>query len=554
MRAAAKKAVIYVRISTKKQEKKGSGLLSQEVVCRDFADHNNYDVLEVYSDKETGSKKDRDGIIAMLRFLKKACKKEPYTVIIDDLNRMARDVRVHFDLRDEILATGALLDCPKWKFGESAHDRYVETVVAAGSQYMRDQNTEQSHARKKGRALDGYYPFNRVYGYSMNLIEGRGHMLIRDEPLASIIQEALEGYASGRFQLKAEVKRFLEEHPAFPKNRYGVVTNETVNRILNRVLYAGMIEVPQYGVTLRNAQHEGLITYETFLKIQDRMREGARTPARADIEGEFPLRGQVVCSSCGGKLTGGYARSKTGKRHGYYNCYNRKCAEFRKSIRQFDLESEFEELLTRMTPAPATYKALKKMLEILWERIGQQSKERLNEIRAQIHSIDKRVDGLINRVAEEANEKVADVCLKKVGDLESQKVVLEEKMERTGEKKEPFSKLYELACDFIENPLKLWHSEHLEHKQTVLKLVFSAPPQYTRNKGYTNPNLSLPFKALSGLKGGVGQCGGDEGIRTLDTLLGHTPLAGERLQPLGHVSVAVSACKSWQRQDVMMRR
>jgi len=110
MRAAAKKAVIYVRISTKKQEKKGSGLLSQEVVCRDFADHNNYDVLEVYSDKETGSKKDRDGIIAMLRFLKKACKKEPYTVIIDDLNRMARDVRVHFDLRDEILATGALLD------------------------------------------------------------------------------------------------------------------------------------------------------------------------------------------------------------------------------------------------------------------------------------------------------------------------------------------------------------------------------------------------------------------------------------------------------------
>jgi len=221
-----KKAVIYVRISTTKQEKKGSGLLSQEVVCR-----KNYEVVDVYSDTETGGKRDRDGIVAMLRFLKKACKHEPHTVIIDDLNRMARDVRVHFDLRDEITATGALLDCPKWRFGETAHDKYVETVVAAGSQYMRDQNTEQSHARKKGRALDGYYPFNRVYGYSMKLIKGRGHMLVRDEPLASIIQEALEGYASGRFQLKAEVKRFLEEHPEFPKNRYGIVTNETVNRI-----------------------------------------------------------------------------------------------------------------------------------------------------------------------------------------------------------------------------------------------------------------------------------------------------------------------------------
>ncbi len=34
--------------------------------------------------------------------------------------------------------------------------------------------------------------------------------------------------------------------------------------------------------------------------------------------------------------------------------------------------------------------------------------------------------------------------------------------------------------------------------------------------------------------------GGDEGIRTLDGLLTHTPLAGERLRPLGHVSVGAS--------------
>ncbi len=32
--------------------------------------------------------------------------------------------------------------------------------------------------------------------------------------------------------------------------------------------------------------------------------------------------------------------------------------------------------------------------------------------------------------------------------------------------------------------------------------------------------------------------GGEGGIRTLDALLTHTPLAGERLQPLGHLSSA----------------
>ena len=30
--------------------------------------------------------------------------------------------------------------------------------------------------------------------------------------------------------------------------------------------------------------------------------------------------------------------------------------------------------------------------------------------------------------------------------------------------------------------------------------------------------------------------GGERGIRTLDTGLGYTPLAGERLRPLGHLS------------------
>ena len=33
--------------------------------------------------------------------------------------------------------------------------------------------------------------------------------------------------------------------------------------------------------------------------------------------------------------------------------------------------------------------------------------------------------------------------------------------------------------------------------------------------------------------------GGEEGIRTLETLLTPTPLAGERLRPLGHLSKAV---------------
>ena len=40
--------------------------------------------------------------------------------------------------------------------------------------------------------------------------------------------------------------------------------------------------------------------------------------------------------------------------------------------------------------------------------------------------------------------------------------------------------------------------------------------------------------------------GGEGGIRTLDTLLTYTPLAGERLQPLGHFTYSynIASCKT----------
>ena len=59
---------------------------------------------------------------------------------------------------------------------------------------------------------------------------------------------------------------------------------------------------------------------------------------------------------------------------------------------------------------------------------------------------------------------------------------------------------------------------------------------YGRNH-LKNPIItwSAPIgETIGEISGGKG--GGDGGIRTHDGLLAHTPLAGEHLRPLGHVS------------------
>ncbi len=59
-----------------------------------------------------------------------------------------------------------------------------------------------------------------------------------------------------------------------------------------------------------------------------------------------------------------------------------------------------------------------------------------------------------------------------------------------------------MALEFLGNPQKIWVSEYLNDKQTVLKLAFAGKLAYARNEGFRTVNLSLPFKWLGQNSGG----------------------------------------------------
>jgi hypothetical protein len=185
----------------------------------------------------------------------------------------------------------------------------------------------------KARLERGYYVFAAPVGYRYEKVDGHGRMLVRDEPLASLVQEVLEGYASGRFQLQAEVKRFLASHPEYPRDRNGELRAQRVTDLLKRSIYAGYVEAPDWGVTLRKGHHEPLISFETFRTIQDRLAGNARTPARKNLSADFPLRGAVTCGHCGTPLTACWTKGKY-SRYPYYLCPKRGCESYGKSIRR----------------------------------------------------------------------------------------------------------------------------------------------------------------------------------------------------------------------------
>lgn len=495
------KAIIYVRVSSAAQVAKGQGAESQAARCADFARMKGYEVVKTFADKGvSGSLTERPGMKELLAFVRKHRKETP-RVLIDDISRLARGLEAHLALRTAISNAGGILESPSIEFGEDSDSQLIEHLLASVSAHARTKNAEQTRNRMEARIRSGYYPFAPPWGYKAEPREGHGKLLVRDEPLASIIQEGLEGFAAGRFTSQAELARFFEAQRDFPKTRFGTVTNETVNRILNRVIYAGMVERSEWGVSLRKGKHEGLISFEAFEAIQERLNGKAYAPARPDISEDFPLRGSVLCADCERPLTASWSKSKTGKKHPYFMCFHKPCESYRKSIRRDVIESDFETLLESLKPSESLFQIVRAMFADAWAQQRGLAAHSRTAARQALAKLDVEIEKLLDRIVGASSDSVIAAYERRIDELEREKLVLNEKCGAAAKPVRPFDEMFELALDFLSNPLKLWKSGGLEARYTTLRLLFSRHLVYARNEGFRTPQTSSIFAALEGFQG-----------------------------------------------------
>ncbi len=496
-------AVIYCRVSSHKQMTKGDGLGSQETRCREFAKHKGYKVVKVFLDDATGSMIDRPGMQSMLAYLRKN-RSDPHVVLIDDVSRLARDLVAHITLREEISGASGVLESPSIEFGEDSDSILVENLLASVSQHQRQKNGEQTKNRMRARSQNGYWVFQAPIGYKYERTAAHGKLLVRDEPNATILQEALEGYASGRFTTQSEVKRFLERQPQFPKDLNGTeVRAQRAHDILTRAIYAGYIEVPKWDISLRKGHHEGIISFETHQKIQKRLTTNANAPARRDINADFPLRGSIKCAECDNALTACWSTGEF-KKYPYYLCPTKGCKSYRKSIPRAKLEGEFETFLKQLQPSEGLFKLAKAMFIDAWDMRLTKSSLIAKELRKEIKAIDKQVDQLLDRIVDSGNTTIIAAYEKRVNKLEREKIVLEEKIAQTGKPRHTLEESFELSMQFLSSPWKIWDNNTLAWKKTVLRLAFSEQILYCRIHGLRTPILSMPFKALGSFS--TGKC------------------------------------------------
>ena len=500
MTEQSQEAVIYARVSSAAQLAKGDGLASQTTHCREYAKYQGYEVVEVFHDNMSGGAADRPAMKSLLAFLKK--RKSETVVVIDDINRFSRDVLVHWQLRALLSEAGGKLESPSMEFGDDSDSILRENLLASVSQHQRQKNGEQTKNRMRARLMNGYWVFSAPLGMKYEKVSGHGNLLVRDEPIASYIQEAIEGFASGRFETQGEVKRYLEGCPEFPKDHPdGTIRFEVVARIMRRIHYAGYLERPEWGVDLRKGHHKGLVSLETWQAAQDRIDGAKRAPVRKDVNADFPLRGFVLCNDCNNPLTANWSKSKTGKKHPYYLCFTKGCESHRKSIRRDVLEDAFTGYLRALQPSETLLALTKAMFKNIWDQRAEQAQAGMVSLKREVTKIEKQIDGLLDRIVDASMPSVVSAYEKRLARLEQDKLVAQEKLGKTAEPAHSFEQLFELACAFLASPWKLWESGQLTLQRTVLKLAFAERITYCRKTGLRTPETTLPFKVLGGFTG-----------------------------------------------------
>ena len=489
------KSLLYCRVSSIRQSSEGHGLDSQEHRCREYASQKGYIVEKVFRDSFTGGGDfmKRPAMSEMLGYMDEKPYNN-YVIIFDDLKRLARDTEYYLKLKTAIKVRKASVECPNFVFTDSPEGKYVETIMAATGELEREQNRRQVMQKMRARLEQGHYCLPSLavgYKYKKNL---SNLSVATPQPEAKIVKEALEGFASGRFQEQVDVQRFLLLNSI---NNSKPVYLEFVKRILsNSLFYAGFLEFLPWEVSMRKSDHEPIIDFSIHEIIQQRLKEKTTTFVKNLLNPDFPLRGFVLCSCCKQPMTASWSTGRNG-RFPYYRCKTNGCDERNKSIARKNIDKEFVAILDNIKPSKQVLELTKAIVSDLWKKkeLGVASRARRTE--GEIRTLQDERNKLLERISRTTEDRMVAIYETRISELMEKELVLKNSVKSVNQHRPNIETALEIVFDFLRNPLKQWETGDIHRKKLVLKLVFEQKLTYNRKSGFETAILSLPLRVFT---------------------------------------------------------
>ena len=122
---------------------------------------------------------------------------------------------------------------------------------------------------------------------------------------------------------------------------------------------------------------------------------------------------------------------------------------YRKSIRREVIEGEFEQFLLSLKPTKELFNLALAMFKDLWEYRLEYQKKHSKALQLEMNKTEKKIEQLLDRIVETESTAVASSCEKRIGKLQIEKQIMQEKVALCGRSLRGFDESFRSAMDFL---------------------------------------------------------------------------------------------------------
>ncbi|WP_135552048.1 recombinase family protein [Paenibacillus cymbidii] len=452
------RAVIYKRVSALKNGSDGTSLDMQQERLEAYAKAQGWDVTDVYEDPGISAKDTNRP--ELQRMLKDAETGKFDVILVYKLDRLSRSVS-DFHRLSNFLETHkvALVSVTQHLDTSSSTGRLLRNILVDFANFERELITERTVDSKLRRAEEGKWNGGHApYGYK--LVDKRP-VVVPEE--AEIVRKIYALYLARKSMRQVA--------------RITGISFSKVELVLMNPLYSGKIawgktrykdhkgqfrRMPQDKWIMADGEHEAIITFEDWQRVQDIKQEKKNIPDERSPKQLF--KDLCFCAQCSKKL---YFFSGGKETHFYYRCHDVNKFEGCKQtvVRQHELET----------------KVVRKMNELLengdfWRQVEAQAKKKERSDEQETEPLDaqmERLNGQIKRlVMQMADADIAHLIKPSLLRLENERKTLHE--QKTAMLKVVQKSMRSISHEVMKDIASNWSLLTFEEKSEGIRILIKA--------------------------------------------------------------------------------
>jgi DNA invertase Pin-like site-specific DNA recombinase len=462
-------AVVYCRVSSKKQAESGFGLSAQKRECLEYCAEEGLDVLEYFEEPGVSAteREKRQEYLKMLRYCYETTTVSK--IVVRSQDRFSANIfhafQTLYDLRDVGVD---VIDISYPINTSTAAGRYAQNCLIVDAFFERERGKERTKSAMAEARIKGYWVGYAPMGY-INVRTANGHGSLGIDPEKDpLVKNAFKKVCAGGYTLE-EVREHVNSLGLTTRFR-SQVSAKTFRRMLSNPVYKGVQYVEGYEEPFIGTW-KPLVSKTVFDSVQTSFRGRVRRTEklRRDDSWRYPLRRFLKCIYCG-NLTASSAKSG---QYLYYHCSpKKKCGKVR--IPPSLLHMLFAFFLNGLVFRLGRITLILLAVQELQEEKESVYREQLKVVKRTIARLDKEREETEKTLIH--NPSITDeICLRDLERINDNRLEAELQQINLEVRINHSECIISAARRFIRNLSEVWMLGDLQQRQRLQKALFPVP-------------------------------------------------------------------------------